>query len=379
MSKILFLTTAHNYNDDRIFYHQAKELKSRGFDVKICSLFSYFQGNIDGIDIEAYSILEKSAAEKIKTFLKVCESFQPDCIICSEPIPVLAARKFNRNKKVSIVYDITEWYPAMSMLEGYSFPLKNIHFLKFFLIQLYAGFLSTHFILGEETKKFPLGFFFPWKKRIVLPYYPDDKYISEHINKLKSNEITLCYTGAISKDKGIGNFFNAIAKLQKIKPELEISILIVGSARKKSDERYFSELLLKFPFENITVKKPASFEMFTEIFAEADICFDLREFNFENHHSLPIKLFYYIGAGKPVIYSNLKGIRQHLDVSGFGHLVNPENSDLIADLIVNYTENPELYNRHAQNARKEFVEKYNWKAICNSFVHFVNQSIDKKL
>ncbi|MCU7617287.1 glycosyltransferase [Chryseobacterium sp. PBS4-4] len=378
MSKILFLTTAHNYNDDRIFFHQAKELKIRGFEVKICSLYSDFQGNLDGIEIESHAFLEKSFSEKVNLFLEVCESFLPECIICSEPIPVLAARKFSKKKKISIIYDITEWYPAMSMLEEYSFPSKLIHGFRFSLIQLYAGFLSTHFIFGEETKKFPLAYFFPFKKKLMLPYYPDRNYVSENIKKLIPNQITLCYTGAISKDKGIGNFFNAVGKLQKLKPNLKISLLIVGSPRKESDEIYFSNLLTKFSFENITIKKPTSFEKFTETFADADICFDLRELNFENHHSLPIKLFYYIGAGKPIIYSNLKGIRRHMNVSKFGNLVDPKNADLIAELIVNYIENPQLYDSHAKNARKEFENRYNWKAICNSFVDFVKQSIDKK-
>lgn len=377
MSKILFLTTAHNYNDDRIFFHQAKELKSKGFEVKISSFYSDFQGNIDGIEIESYAILEKSSDEKTQTFLKICESFQPNCIICSEPIAVLAAKKFKAKKKISIIYDITEWYPTMSMLEGHSFPLKIIHSVKFFLIQLYAGFLSTYFIFGEETKKFPLAYFFPLKRKIILPYYPDDEFVSESIKELNVNEITLCYTGAISKDKGIDNFFNAVNQIQKLKSNLKIKILIIGSARKDSDEKYFLNLLTKFSFENIEIQKPTFFQKFTQSFAKADICFDLRELNFENHHSLPIKLFYYMGAGKPIIYSNLKGIRKHLDVSNFGNLVDPKNSAEIANLIVNYVENPNIYQIHAKNARKEFEEKYNWNVIKNSFVDFVKQSIPK--
>uniref|UniRef100_A0AAU6WQI7 Glycosyltransferase subfamily 4-like N-terminal domain-containing protein n=1 Tax=Chryseobacterium endophyticum TaxID=1854762 RepID=A0AAU6WQI7_9FLAO len=69
MPKILFLTTAHRHDDDRIFYHQAKALKNEGYQVKICSLSSDFQGTTDGIEIESYPVLDKSTEEK-KQFLK---------------------------------------------------------------------------------------------------------------------------------------------------------------------------------------------------------------------------------------------------------------------------------------------------------------------
>jgi len=375
MQKILFLTTAHHSNDDRIFFHQAKTLVEEGFEVKICSLCSDIQENVDGIQIESYPILEKSVKEKIETFKKICGSFQPDCIICSEPIAVFVAKKYQKQKKTSIIYDITEWYPSMSMLGNYAYPAKIFHAIKFFLIQLYAGFLSTHFIFGESTKKFPLAYFFPFKKWMLLPYYPDEKYVSYNSKKFNTDEITLCYTGAISQDKGIGNFFKAVDALRRKIPEIKIKLLIVGAARKESDESYFNKLFSQYKFENIEIRKPTSFEHFTETFADADLCFDLRELNFENNHSLPIKLFYYIGAGKPVIYSDLKGIREHMDISGFGKLVDPRNAEIIADLIVNYIQNPELYYAHAINARKAFEEKYNWKVIRNSFVDFVKKSI----
>ncbi|WP_175621287.1 glycosyltransferase [Chryseobacterium schmidteae] len=377
MPKILFLTTAHNYDDDRIFFHQAKELAINGFDVKICSLTANFKGKNDGVEIESFNILNESVQTKIQKFTEVCNSFQPDCIICSEPIAVFAANKYRKTKKVSIVYDITEWYPAMSMLQDFSFLMKFIHGIKFFLIQLYAGFLSTHFIFGEKTKKFPLAYFFPFKKKIILPYYPHERFVSENIKKLNPDETTLCYTGAISEDKGIGNFFNAVEEVHKRNPQLNIKILIVGSARKKADEIYFSNILAKSSVKNIEIRKPTSFEEFTKAFADADICFDLRAFNFENHHSLPIKLFYYMGAGKPIIYSSLKGIRKHMNVSDFGYLVNPNDSKKIADNIEAYLKKPQLYDLHAANARKEFMQNYNWEIIKNSFVNFIKNSLPK--
>lgn len=377
MSKILFLTTAHNYNDDRIFYHQGKELKSHGFEVKISSLHSEYKGIIEGIEIESYSFLQKTTSEKIRTFEEICTAFQPDCIICSEPLAVIAAKKYAKVHKSPIIYDITEWYPSMRMVRQYGFVMKIIHTLKFFLIQLYAGYISDFFIFGEKTKLFPLGYFYPWKKKIILPYYPDDIYVKTHINKLQQNEIKLCYTGLFSKEKGIENFFNVADYLRKQRPELKVSLILIGGTRSEDDEQYFSNLLSIYKWENIKIDKPVPFYKFTESYSDADICFDLRDINVENNNCLPIKLFYYMASGKPVIYSDLKATKKHVDVSRFGFLVDPEDYKLISDYILRYVDNHQLYENHAKNARRDFEEKYNWRLISSSFINFIRKTIEK--
>jgi len=373
--KILFLTTAHRHDDDRIFYHQAKVLKEAGYQVKICSLSSEFQGKVEGIEIESYDVLQRSIAEKRRILEDLCEAFGPDVVICSEPLAVISAKKIRRKKKINIIYDITEWYPSMRMVEPFSFPMNMIHAVKFFLIQLYAGFISTQYIFGENTKKFPLAYFFPLKKSVVLPYYPDDMYIHRNIKSLKPGEITLCYTGQFSEEKGIGNFFAAADCLRKKRSDLKVSLLLIGGSRKEKDGKYFLEQVNQYQFENIRIEKPASFETFTQSYADADICFDLRTLNYENDHCLPIKVFYYAASGKPVIYTNLKATRQHVEVSKFGFLVNPRDSEQISDLILKYIDDPELYSKHARTARKEYETKYSWSLISNTFLDFVRKSL----
>lgn len=375
--KILFLTTAHYYNDDRIFFHQAKWLQKNGFSVKICSLSSEFTGTLEDIEIESFSIIDATIQYKIKTFREVIKLFDPDLIICSEPLAVISAREIAKRKKISVIYDITEWYPSMRMVERFTFPLNIIHAFKFFFVQLYAGYLSTHYIFGEETKKFPLAYLFPFKKRVVLPYYPDDSYINQNIKKLNGNKITLCYTGQFSEEKGIGNFFEAVARLEEKRPGIDIYVLLIGGARKEKDERYFTALIAKYQFKNIKISGGTSFENFTQSYAEADLCFDLRSVNYENHHCLPIKIFYYISSGKPVIYSDLKATRKHLDVSKFGFLVDPTDADSIANHIIDYVDNPDLYSKHAHNARAEYDNKYNWGFLRNTFLDFIKQSTDR--
>lgn len=378
MPKILFLTTAHRYNDDRIFHHQAKELLRQGYKVKICSLSSYFQGELDGISIEAYDILGQSSDAKSETFRKILQNFTPDAIIASEPLAVIAAKKFARQNKCVLIYDITEWYPSTRMLKPYRFPGNIFHFLRFFMIQIYAGFLATHFIFGEKTKRFPLAQLFPFKPNILLPYFPDERYIFPAVNKLRHNAITLCYTGSFTKEKGIENFFNAAEALSSARPEVEISLLLIGSTPKNECSDYFSQLLAQHSFENITIKEPSNFEDFTKSFSEADICFDLRPDNYENNRCLPIKLFYYASAGKPVIYTDLKAIREHVDISKFGHLVNPADSSHIANLISEYIDDPKKYDEHAGNALESYKKHYNWSNINELFVNFIKKALSQR-
>lgn len=375
MAKILFLTTAHHYNDDRIFFHQAMSLKEEGNTVKICSLSSHFIGNEQGIEIESYDILHLSSKEKTEKFLKICTEFQPDVVIASEPLAVIAASKFSKNHQAKVIYDITEWYPSTRMVRDFSFPLNIVHGFKFFLINLYAGFVSDGFIFGEPSKRFPLAYVFPFKKNILLPYFPDDNYIFQKINNLDKDKVKLCYTGVFSKEKGIGNFFAVIDSLQKKKPELKVSVLLIGSSRKQSDASYFESLLHRYQFENLEIRKPVPFEKFTENYSDADILFDLREKNFENDRCLPIKIFYYLGSGKPVIYTDLDATRNFMNVQMFGHLVNPEDSETIANYILTYIDQPELYQLHAKNAVEAFEKQYNWSKIRKTFVDFIENTV----
>jgi len=261
-------------------------------------------------------------------------------------------------------------------LAVYSVFLRPLHYVKFSLIQLYAGFLSNGFIFGEKSKRQPLAKVFLFKPQILLPYFPDESLIFESVNELNPQNITLCYTGTFSKDKGIDNFFNAVKSLRKMRPEHTISILLVGSAR-PGDEDYFERLKTESAVHELKILPPTSLEKFTESIAEADICFDLRPATRENHRCLPIKIFYYAAAGKPVIYSHLKAIGDHLDISKFGFTADPEQADEVAERICQYLDDLKLYHKHAQNAVSYYKKDLNWNKISGIFVNFVKQFAPK--
>lgn len=370
--KILFLTTSHRYDDERILYHQAVELTAAGFVVKISSLSANFIGNLEGVEIESYSILEQSKSKKIQKFLDIANAYQPEIIICSEPLAIAAAKKIKNKLNAKIFYDITELYPSNRMLTSYPVLTRPFHWLKFSLINIYAGYASDAFIFGEVTKTFPLTTFFPFKKKLLLSYYPSSKYIETRIKTLQKNSVNLCYTGNLSKEKGIGNFFQVLQKLHEQKPNLELKATIIGSCRTTEDANYFDSLVKKHDFVDFNIEKPIDFKLFSQAINEADICFDLRDLNAENNKCLPIKIFYYAASGKPVIFTNLNATRENIEVhENFGYLVKPTDSKKIAQYISTYIDNPDIYKKHANNAVNLYKTKYNWELIKLDFLRFI--------
>jgi glycosyltransferase involved in cell wall biosynthesis len=122
---------------------------------------------------------------------------------------------------------------------------------------------------------------------------------------------------------------------------------------------------------HISIVDSLPFPEFCKTIGDTHLFFDLRKRDFENTHCLPIKLFYYLGCGRPVIYSDLKAIRKEVMNINFGYFCNPNDIDAVAGHIMDYINQPGLYTEHATNALNISKAKYNWNAIENDFISFI--------
>lgn len=371
--RIIFLTTAHNCFDDRIFYHQAISLSEAGNIVKIVSLSTDFIGFEQGVEIESYNIIQsQTKSQRIHQFISILKAFSPDIIICSEPLAVVAAARYKvQNKLCKVVYDITEWYPSKKQLSKIYFPLNLVKFTTLALYNLYAGLKCDAFIFGENYKKLPFSILFPFKKSLLLPYFPDERYIHFKPKEFNPRDVTFCYTGRISEEKGIGNFYRAINSFTSRNKLVTARIKIIGSCQTEADELYFKNLQAQFNLPHTTIISTTEFTEFTKELQDVDLCFDLRTVDFENTHCLPIKLFYYMACGKPVVYSKLKAIKNFVEIDKFGALVSPSSADEIANVLECYMLNSEFYNTIATNARRYYQQKYNWTCLQSQFHNFL--------
>lgn len=371
---IAFLTSAHPPLDDRIFYHQAKSLSGEYKTVIVASTED-LKTVADNVTIISKDCENWEKKKKIDFFVDVLNQTMPQIIVCSEPLPILAAAKYRKNNKskASILYDVTEWYPSKKNLGYLPFFSKIISFIKLLVFNIYTSVFCNGFIFGEYYKSLPFRMLFPFKKWRIIGYSTNLEYIKYRESTLTPNKICLGYTGKISVEKGIVNVFNVARSLKKKKPETEIRLKIIGWFFDARDRAIFEKLCSESKDLNIEILGKQKYESFSEQLADIDVLFDLRKTDFENNHCLPIKIFYYAACGKPIIYSNLKAIKRDIDVAESGYLVNPTESDKIADYLVEYLEHPDLYKRHSLNGRRLAEEKYNWKLQQIDFIDFISK------
>jgi glycosyltransferase involved in cell wall biosynthesis len=368
------LTSTHSPFDDRIFYHQGKAL-ARKFKVVIISSTENIRTTIDNITVVGDNSHASDKKQKVEFFKQSLTQFNPELIICSEPLPIIAALKYKKatTKKVKIIYDVTEWYPSKKNLEGLSAFHGFITIFKLLLVNLYASARCDGFIFGEQYKSLPYRFLFGYKKWEMVSYYPDLKYINYQESELVPGKICLGYTGKISIEKGIGNFFAAAVALKRKSLETKVKLKIIGWCLNSTEKNSFEKLCREAENIEIEILAKQDFETFSDQLHDVDILCDLRKLDFENNHCLAIKVFYYAACGKPVIYSDIKAIKRDIDVNKFGYFVDPTDSEMISDHIIHYIEHPDLYQQHSQVARKLAEEKYNWGIIEPQFVEFISK------
>ena len=372
---ISFLTSGHEPFDDRIFYHMARSLSDNRQNVEIISSKCEMIKVVEGVNMNCFAGQKLSKREKINQFTYRLLVFKPDVIICSEPLTILASKYYikRQNRRIKVIYDITEWYPSKKNLYAYKWPLRWLIFIRLLLFNLWMARSVDSFVFGEWYKSRPFRYLYTGKSFIFTPYYPDLKYICYSTPELNPGRLRLSYSGKISLEKGYKNFFTVLNALSRLNKDLKIDVKIIGWYENPGDKSD-CENFLDPDNPNISFERfeKLNFRSFLEIISETDIFLDLRSDDFENQHCLPIKLFYYAAMGRPVIISDLKAIRKETEINKFGFLVKPQDSESIVQIISGYLNDQDLYYQHCKNARVLAEEFYNWEKIEPQFINFIS-------
>ncbi len=364
--KVVFLLTAHAADDDRVWYHQTQSLLHHDCEVAIIAPRA---GALTTPLAQVYSPESMSRRQLMRHLADLLAEQHPDVIIGDTPMALRSALIYRRKNHAScrVLYDVTEWYPSKKNVRNLG-PVRS--FFKRIILHLFNIHVNCHtdgFIFGEKYKSLPFIRMFPRKPYVHVSYYPELNYIpSSQPNDLK-NGIRLFYSGPLTEEKGFPHVLASAAKVARRHPDWKVNLQVLTAEQPHLPTDLPGNLSL-----NISPYLP--FEQFCQILSEQDVFLDLRSMDRENRRCLPIKLFYYMAAGRPVIYSDLDAIEDGCpEISQVGCLVDPRNEDGVADIIEQYVMNPELYRQYCENARHLAEQKFHWRAIEADFVRFILQ------
>lgn len=371
MPKIALLSTGHPPKDDRIYHKFAKSLTSAGNTVEIITSTANFRSTENQISFNCFLESEIRLLPKLKKLCSLISAFAPDSIICSEPFALLSAFIYSlkSKKKPKLLLDITEWYPE-NVAGKKKGPSKLFSFAFLYMFNIITANLAQGLIIGEVLKKKRYDIISPFRKKIIVSYFPPLRLFNYAPKSNSEKSFTICFTGLLTRDRGFERVLSVSQALQERNPDTTIHLKLIGKFTEDSMRALYSKTKERL---KITLVDWVSYDSFPEELSEVDVCLDLRDTQFVYNNSLPIKIFEYLACGKPVIYSRLKSLKPLFTESQFGFMVSPDDKDETLKALQSYLTDPDLLKIHAKNGR-ELIEKcYNWETEEKKLISFLHQ------
>lgn len=267
----------------------------------------------------------------------------------------------NGTPYVVSVTDITSGY----FYDQYKLPKKIIDFfIKAEILSMKAA--DKIFVVTKEMKKIFIKNGVPKKKiKVIYDGVEIEKFNPSLETKLKKklglNKYRIIFFhGTMEKHMGLYSLIDAMEDA-----EGDIKLILVGSGPILHElKKYAREKNLK----NVVFLGKVDYNKIPEYISIADVCVVPYPSNFSTNLILTLKLLEYAAMKKPIICSDLKGIREVFkDKRDLIFYRSGDKKDLIEkiNLILN---NKKLSNYIKVNARKIVEKKLNWENITESII-----------
>jgi L-malate glycosyltransferase len=202
---------------------------------------------------------------------------------------------------------------------------------------------------GIDTRKFSSG-----NKQA------DDFGFLEDINK----PIVL-YSGRLLAMKGLSTL---IRSMKEVLIKHDIYFVFAGSGNIKQWEAQLKGV----PKRNYSFLSYVEYEKMHALYAKSDI-FVLPSYT----ESFPLTILEAMASGVPAVASKVGGIPEMIDDGVDGILVEPGNSEQLAEGIVNLLTSKALRTNIARNARKKVKEKFDSRIMAASTKKFYEEVLSK--
>jgi glycosyltransferase involved in cell wall biosynthesis len=374
--KICYVTSMHDWNDDRIFERAAVGLASLGHEVYFVAPAEndFIDSGVHIKSIPKRTRIGKHIYGPIEAFNKM-KTIEADIYHFHNPNMMWLMKKWAK-KGHHVFIDIHENYEAR--LEKLPIP----SFFKSRAIKLYrkiennyCKYYSGVTVVTESMKNKIKSSGSPILVVDNVPYLSRLKQIQ--LSRTKHKQPTIITSGFHSAAR---NCMKAVEALPYIAEKIpDIQMLFVGRFQPESFEKDLHERA-----HELGVSKHLKTEGMLpwldnfERISKAHMGCVFYEDNLNNRYTLPNRLYEYMYCGLAVLGEDFPEVRVKLDKSKSGVTVNSTDPLSIANGAISILNSQEHLNRFGKNAKLAVEELFNFENALIDLNKFYNESITKK-
>ncbi len=367
--KIAVCSTAHPFDDSRVFHRQAHSLSKHYYvTVYSCAPFGerQFCDRLKVIGLPLW----KTKYERFRNLFilfKYVRKSNADIYIFHDTIGMLLIPYIKIIKKKKTIYDIHEnfhgwirekdWIPRFLrsfLANTYSFFEKIV--LKFTdMIWFAVSDIGDHYSRYSKLKKMLVG------------NYPS----LDQIQKINQTGVTVknqfIFVGSMDSDRSIVQIIKAFDRFCERNSQYEL--ILAGNFYTTEYEVEVRELLNSLKTgKKIKILGRIDYQEALLQIAESKVGFSLHQPTYNFRHGMPLKLLEYAGMGTPVIASNFANFKRIVESAEYGKCVNPNNIQEITEAMHFLISDEPRRQKMGLNGKKLVENVYNWEKVSIQIV-----------
>jgi glycosyltransferase involved in cell wall biosynthesis len=357
MKKVFVFTSVHQWNDVRIFHKEATSL-SKHFDVELHAPADFEHKLVGSINVYGLPKWVKVSDRKIirAELWKRIKKTEADIFHFHDPELIFIGFYLKIFLKKKVIFDVHENVSLQILNKDY-IPTK-------FLRKLVSVFFSIIERIAVKTFNGVVvaggDILSMCSKRTVINNYP---IINKLVDEKPKADNTIAYLGGITKIRGVEEVLKAIRIVNK-KTNRNLRMKLIGEF---SDKAYKDYILNEY--SNIIdflgwVERTSALNE-----TRKSIIGIVLYLPVPNHMYLRSnKIFEYMEAGIPVLFSNFEDWKHRLDDFNVGLSADPTDPNDIANQILWILDNPAEANKMGVNGSKTIVSTFNWDIEKNKLI-----------
>lgn len=185
---------------------------------------------------------------------------------------------------------------------------------------------------------------------------------------ISKSEVAILFVGRIEKDKGIYELLDAFSTLKSKGHNLHL--ILLGNCVESDVKSKISSLTALKNKIHVIGEQPHR-EVFNWL-KSADL-FVLPSY----HEGLPNAILEAMSCGLPVVSTKIGGIPEIVEDGNTGILVNPKDSDALANAIDYLIKNDELARKMGKTGRDKVEQKFSWQQNAREIVQIYNKVLSQ--